>query len=84
MWFQKAQEKSKAAAAKKKPAVAARPCGAPRKDRRWDGEHELKESGGVSHFVGAWVPDVLDAGCEHEDDESVPKKQNVYRLFQKT
>ena len=79
----KVQEISKAAAAKKKPTAAARQCGAPRTCRRWDGEHELVESG-VSHFVGACVPDVLDAGGEHEDDESAPKKHNVYRSFQKT
>ena len=74
VWFQKAQGKSKAAATKKKPAAAARPCGTPRKDRHWDGENGLVESGGVSHFVGARVPDVLDGGSEDGDDEPAPKK----------
>ena len=46
-------------AAKKKSAVAGEPRGAPRMDHRWDREHELVESGGVSHFVGALVPGVL-------------------------
>ena len=69
MSFQKAQEKCKvAAAAKKQTSAAAQPRGAPRKGRRWGGEHELVESGGVGHVVGAWVPGVLDAGDEHEDD----------------
>ena len=87
MWFQKAQETSKAAAAKKKPAAAARPWGAPRRDCRWGGEHGIVESGGVSHSrshsVGASVPGVLDAGGEHEDDGPAKKKPDVYRSFQK-
>ena len=37
----------------------------------------------MRHFVGAWVPEVLGAGGEHEDDEPAPKMQNVYRSFQK-
>ena len=78
------QGNSKAAAAKKKSAAAGEPSDAPRRDHRWDGEHELVESDVVSHFVGAWVSGVLDAGDEHEDDEPAPKMQNVYRSFQDT
>ena len=39
----------------------------------------------MSHFVGARVPDVPDAGGKHEDgdDEPAPKMQTVYRSFQK-
>ena len=48
-----------------------------------DRVHELVESGGVSHFVGAWVPGVLNAGGEHEDYEPAPKKPDVYRASQK-
>ena len=78
------QGNSKAAAAKKKSAAAGEPSDAPRRDHRWDGEHELVESAGLSHFVGVWVLGVLDAGDEREDCEPAPKKENAHQSFQKT
>ena len=38
----------------------------------------------MGHFVGAWVPGVLDAGDKHEDDEPAPKKQAACRSSQRT